>query len=69
MTIEQFLAHDIDTRRILIHTMIADAKEKNSNLNAVIRREDTRVTDHIEDQLTKPLGGLPLVIKDNILLE
>ena len=69
MHIQEFLSLDRDQRRDTIVTMIADAKKKNETLNAVLRREDQRVADHIETQLDKPLKGLPIVVKDNIMLK
>ncbi|USN56400.1 MAG: hypothetical protein H6766_05040 [Candidatus Peribacteria bacterium] len=64
-----FISLPRDRRAALIRDVIHHSKEKNSDLNAVVRREDEWVEHHIQEQLDKPLGGLPIIIKDNILLE
>lgn len=67
--IQDFISLSRDKREELIHTTITESKKKNPELNAVVRREDEWVDRHIQEQLDKPLGGLPIIIKDNILLK
>lgn len=64
-----FISLPRDRREQLIRDTIHHSKQKNTDLNAVVRREDDRIENHIQEQLDKPLGWVPLIIKDNILLQ
>ncbi len=67
--ITDFISLSRDAREKLIRETITQSKTKNTDLNAVVRREDEWIENHIQEQLDKPLGWLPIIIKDNILLE
>lgn len=41
----------------------------NPELNACVRFDDEYVNAHLEEFSSKPLAALPIMIKDNILVE
>jgi hypothetical protein len=41
----------------------------NETLNAAVRFNDNYVVEHFEDYSTKELAALPIMVKDNILVE
>lgn len=55
LMIQDFISLSRDKRHQLILDTIHHAKQKNTDLNAVVRRDDSWVEKHIEVQLDKPL--------------
>jgi hypothetical protein len=45
------------------------AKLMNESLNAVVRFNDNYVTNNLEEFSTRSLAALPIMVKDNILVE
>lgn len=45
------------------------AKTLNADLNACVRFSDEYVNEHAEDFANKALAGLPIMVKDNILIK
>jgi hypothetical protein len=41
----------------------------NESLNAVVRFNDSYVANHLEEFGTRSLAALPIMVKDNILVE
>jgi hypothetical protein len=45
------------------------AKLMNDSLNAVVRFNDSFVSKNLDEFASRPLAALPIMLKDNILLE
>lgn len=69
MTIASYLAQAKANPKALFDATLAQSKKINETNPAVLRREDESVEHCQSDAFAKPLAGLPIVIKDNILLE
>ncbi len=54
--IADFISLSREAREKLIRETITQSKTKNTDLNAVVRREDEWIENHIQEQLDKPLG-------------
>jgi Asp-tRNA(Asn)/Glu-tRNA(Gln) amidotransferase A subunit family amidase len=67
MTIPDY-CNQID-KKVKFDEIIAHAKSINTSNPAILRREDQHIQSCQDNAFTKPLAGLPIVIKDNILLE
>ena len=50
-------------------SILEQAKQINKANPAILRREDQHIEACQSNAFEKPLGGLPIVIKDNMLLE
>ena len=57
------------TAKEVVLTYQKQAKLMNETLNAAVRFNDNYVVEHFEDYSTKELAALPIMVKDNILVE
>ena len=72
LTVEKYLSwvknNEFSPKEVVI-TYQKQAKMMNETLNAAVRFNDTYVIAHQEDFFKRPLAGLPIMVKDNILVE
>jgi Asp-tRNA(Asn)/Glu-tRNA(Gln) amidotransferase A subunit family amidase len=69
MTINDYLNEAKANVKASFDAIVTQAKEINASNPAILRREDQHIESSQEAAFAKTLAGLPIVIKDNILLE
>ena len=72
LTIDQYIKGVKEwnfTSKEVVLTYQKQAKVLNPELNACVRFDDEYVNAHLEEFSSKPLAALPIMIKDNILVE
>ena len=72
-TLKQYIAdvqaQKVDPAETVFAYLEKSKKEVKNGTNAIISTTEEYVEKHMKDASAKPLGGAPIIIKDNILVQ